>query len=506
MLPPDIDAGENRMNAEFLKLLNERERVQMPRVLLAAAECAPLSKTGGDLADMVGTLPKALKKLGIDARIITPYHRCIKQKYADCVKHMFYFYVQLGWRKGYVGIEQMEMDGVIIYLVDNEYYFGDTIYRGGYPEGEQYCFFCRAVLDAIPNLGFNPDIIHCNDWQTAVLPMLAHTQYQGQIQDRAKYLLTIHNIAFQGKFGFDFVQDLLGVDRRYYTPDYMELNGCADFLKAGCVFADRINTVSPGYASEICNPSCGEGLDGILNARRGMLSGIMNGIDRDYFDPNTDLALPIRYDARSYTRGKAACKEALQQQMGLQRRTDVPLFAMVSPMTEQKGFDLVACVLDDMMCRDDMQLMFLGTGDERFEKFLAAAEHRYSGKLCAYIGYREELSRLIYAASDFFMMPSRTEPCGLNQMVAMRYGSIPIVRETGGLKDTVIAYNRSPDKGNGFSFTDFDAWEMRDTMRLAMECYQDNNIMQGLIVRAMQADFDIDRSAEDYARLYIWML
>ncbi len=492
------------MKQEFRELLRQRGRAELPRVLLASAECAPLSKTGG-LADVVGTLPKELKKIGIDARVITPYHRCIKERYADRVQHMFFFYVQLGWRREYVGIEKLDMDGVTVYLVDNESYFGDKIYRGGYPEGEQYCFFCRAVLDAMPNLGFDVDVVHCNDWHTAMLPMLAHTQYPGQLQDRAKYLLTIHNIAFQGKYGFDFVQDMLGVDGRYYTPEYLELNGCANFLKAGCVFADRINTVSPSYASEIRTPYYGEGLDGVLNERQNVLTGILNGIDREFFNPHSDPALPARFD-RGHLKGKAICKASLQEQMGLERRPDVPMFAMVTRMTEQKGFDLVACILDDMMCREDIQFMLLGSGDERLEKFMAAAEHRYPGRLCAFIGYREDLSHLVYAGSDFFLMPSRFEPCGLSQMIAMRYGSIPIVRETGGLRDTVIPYNRFTGEGNGFSFANFDAWEMRDAMRLAMECYQNKEIMQGLISRAMQADFGFTHSAEDYARHYIWML
>ncbi len=492
------------MKKEFRDLLREHGRSEMPKVLLVSAECAPLSKTGG-LADVVGTLPKSLAKLGIDARVITPYHRCIKEKYASQVEHLFFFYAQLGWRSEYVGIEKLELDGITIYLVDSESHFGDKIYRGGVAEGEQYAFFTRAVLDAIPNLGFEPDVIHCNDWHTAMIPMLGHTQYRGLIQDRAKYLFTIHNIAFQGKFGFDFVQDLLGVDSCYYTPEFIELNGCADFLKAGCVFADRINTVSPSYASEIKMPYYAEGLEGILNARSKVLTGIINGIDKDVFNPETDPVLPARFNS-SRPEGKAICKQTLQKQMGLEQRPDVPLFAMVTRMTEQKGFDLVACVLDDMMCREDMQFMLLGTGDERFEQFMANAEKRYPGKLCAYIGYKEELSHLVYAGSDFFLMPSRFEPCGLSQMIAMRYGSIPIVRETGGLRDTVIPYNRFTGEGNGFSFANFDAWEMRDTMRLAMDCYKNKEIMSGLIDRAMKTDFGFDLSAEEYARHYIWML
>ena len=493
------------MKEEFRDLLHQHGLHEMPKVLLAAAECAPLSKTGG-LADVVGALPKALREVGVEVRVITPYHRCIKNKYAAEVEHMFDFYIRLGWRNSYVGIEKLIVDGITVYLVDNEDYFGDRIYLGGLREGEQYSYFTRAILETLPRLDFAPDVIHCNDWHTAMLPMLGHTQYRGGMQDRLKYLLTIHNISFQGKFGFDFVQDMFGVDPCYYTPEFIELNGCADYLKAGCVFADRINTVSPSYAEEIKTPYFAEGLEGILNARSNALTGILNGIDQDFFDPETDPALPARYTLADRKQGKAAAKLLLQTSMGLAQRTDVPMFAMVTRMTEQKGFDLVACVLDDMMCREDMQFMLLGTGDERFEKFMAAAENRYPGKLCAYIGYKEELSHLVYAASDFFLMPSRFEPCGLGQMIAMRYGSVPVVRETGGLKDTVIPYNRFPEEGNGFSFRDFDAWEMRDAMRLAMACYKEPEVMEGLITNAMQKKSGFENAAEEYARHYIWML
>ena len=335
--------------------------------------------------------------------------------------------------------------------------------------------------------------------------MLAKTQYQGGMQENLRFLLTIHNIAFQGKFGFDYVQDLLGVDSRYYTWEFMELNGCADFLKAGCVFADRINTVSPSYANEIKTPYYAEGLEGILNARSGQLSGIINGIDKDVFNPRSDALLPARYD-RGHLNGKAACKAELQQRMGLEVRPDVPLFAMVTRMTEQKGFDLVAHVIDDLMTNNDMQFMLLGSGDERFENFMRAAESRYKGRLCAYIGYNEELSHLVYAGSDFYLMPSRFEPCGLSQMIAMRYGSIPIVRETGGLRDTVAPYNEYTDEGVGFSFANYDAWEMRNAVLYALSFWNNKEVMHGLISRAMQADFGFELSAQEYARLYIWML
>ena len=492
------------MKKEFRDLLKDKGRKTMPNVLLASAECAPLSKTGG-LADVVGALPKALAKLGVDARVITPYHRIIKDKYQDRVEHLFTIRCYLGWRSCYVGVERLILDGVIIYLVDNEQYFGDRIYRGGYPEGEQYSYFCRAVLEAIPLLDFMPDVIHCNEWHTAMLPMLARTQYLGRQQDGIKYLLTIHNIAFQGKFGFDYVQDLLGIDPKYYTAEFMELYGCADYLKGGCVFADRINTVSPSYAEEIKTSYYSEGLDGILNARSAQLSGIINGIDTVVFNPHSDPLIPAHYD-RAHMKGKAECKAELQRRMGLEVNPDIPIIAMVTRMTEQKGFDLVASQLDRLICGRDVEFMLLGTGESRFEDFMRAAEARYKGRVCAYIGYNEELAHLVYAGSDFYLMPSRFEPCGLSQMIAMRYGTVPIVRETGGLKDTVQPYNCFTGEGNGFSFANYNADEMYDTILYALGAGRDKKVMKYLVSHAMAADFSFDLSTEEYARLYVCML
>lgn len=492
------------MKKKFKSILSEKGRGTLPGILLAAAECAPLSKTGG-LADVVGTLPKSLVRLGFDARVITPYHRCIKDRYADRVEHMFDFYVNLGWRKQYCGIERLMLDGVMVYLVDSEFYFGDKIYRGGQAEGEQYAFFTRAVLDALPGLDFEPEIVHCNDWHAAMLPMLAKTQYAGAMQSRLRWLLTIHNIAFQGKFGFDYVQDLLGVDEKYYTPEFIELNGCASFLKAGCVFADRINTVSPTYADEIKTAYFGEGLEGILSARSNELSGIINGIDTAVFNPFTDPALPANYH-RGRLGSKKLCKLELQKEFGLEQREDVPLVAMVTRMTEQKGFDLIERMLDELMQYNDMQFFMLGSGDRDYEQFMRNAEARYRGRLCAYIGYNERLSHKVYAGADFLLMPSRFEPCGLSQMIAMRYGTLPIVRETGGLKDSVAPYNRFTGEGTGFSFAGFNAHEMKDAIMLALDCYGKPEVMRSLVRQAMEADFSFDRSSEEYAELYLWML
>lgn len=492
------------MKREFQELLKTKGRDTLPAVLLVSAECAPISKTGG-LADVVGTLPKSLSALGIDARVITPYHRLVKEKYGAAVQHMFSFSVDLGWRSQYVGIEKLVLDGVTIYLVDNEFYFGDRIYRGGNAEGEQYAFFTRAVIDAIPNLDFRPDILHCNDWHTAMLPMLIKTKYAQCEQGRLKTLLTIHNIAYQGKFGFDFFRDFFGVEDRYFTPEFMEINGCAAFLKAGCVFTDALSTVSPTYAEEVCTPYFGEGLEGILSARRHELSGIVNGIDTKVFNPHADPAIAHRYD-KGHLQYKRACKEALMFDMGLTAPPDTPLVAMVTRMTAQKGFDLVMRVLDELMdC--DMCFVLLGTGDKEYEDFMRAAEARHKGRVCSYIGYDEALSHKVYAGADMLLMPSRFEPCGLSQMIAMRYGTVPIVRETGGLKDTVLPYNRSTGEGTGFTFLNYNAHEMKDAVLRGLDVYRNQKDAWASLVRnAMSADFGFARSAMDYARLYIHTL
>lgn len=492
------------MKREYKTILDKKGLDRLPNILLAAAECAPLAKTGG-LADVVGTLPKALRELGIDARVITPYHRIIKNKYGDRVEHMFSFYVNLGWRSQYCGIERLELDGTTIYLVDSEYYFGDKIYRGGQAEGEQYAFFTRAVLDAIPNLGFAPDIVHCNDWHTAMLPMLAKTQYRGGMQEGLRWLLTIHNIAYQGKFGFDYVQDLFGIEDKYNTPEFIELNGCVSFLKAGCVFADRINTVSPGYSEEIKSAYFGEGLEGILSARSAELSGIINGIDTKTFNPHSDKLLCARFD-KGHLGGKKLCKLNLQQSLGLEVNADKPIVATISRITEQKGFSLIERVLDELMSCSDMQFILLGSGDSATEDFFRAAEQRHKGRICSYIGYDEELSHRIYAGADFLLMPSRFEPCGLSQMIAMRYGTLPIVRETGGLADSVQPYNRYTGEGTGFSFANFNAHEMKDCVLFALEQYRRPEVMSGLIRNAMEADFSFKKSSEEYARLYLCMM
>ena len=492
------------MNDQLKLQLAAKRRHEMPKVLLAAAECAPLAKTGG-LADVVGTLPKYLADLGMDARVITPYHRVIKNKYSRDVRHMCDFYIDLGWRHKYVGLEKLVLDGVTIYLIDNEDYFGDKIYRGGEAEGEQYAFFARAVMEALPRLDFQPEVLHCNDWHTAMLPMLVKTQYAGAPQGQLRTLLTIHNIAYQGKFGFDWIRDMFGIEDRYFTSEFMELDGCANFLKAGCVFADRINTVSPTYAEEIKTPYFSERLDGILSARSHELSGILNGIDATVFDPEHDPGIAANYSAADKS-GKAACKRALMEELGLHIGEGTPIVAMVTRMTAQKGFDLVECVLDELMDQD-MAFVLLGTGDAEYENFMRGAEWRHKGRVCAYIGYDEALSHRVYAGADMLLMPSGFEPCGLSQMIAMRYGTLPIVRETGGLKDSVQPYNMFTGEGTGFSFANFNAHEMAGVIRNAVALYHNNRAaFDGLVHNAMTADFSFALSAEAYASLYITLL
>ena len=472
---------------------------QKKNILLVAAECAPLAKTGG-LADVVGTLPAYLADLGYDCRVMIPYHRCIKDKYATQTRHVMDFQVELGWRRQYVGVELLELNGVTVYLVDNDYYFGDRIYQGGDREIEQYSWFSRAVCEILGRLDFRPQLLHLNDWHTAVIPLLLKTQYSHDFRGGIKTLLTIHNIAYQGKTGFGLVQDLLGIDDRFFTSEFMECYGAADFLKAGCVFADRINVPSPTNAKEVCTPEYGYGLDGILSARGDDLCGILNGIDRDSYDPATDPCLKAHY-SQADPSGKAKCKEALLYELGLQVPPDTPLFGMVSRLVYQKGLDLVADSLTWLMDRG-AALVVVGTGEPGLEALLRAAESRFKGRLCSYIAYDEGVSRRVYAGSDFFLMPSRFEPCGLAQMIAMRYGSLPIVRETGGLKDTVIPFNRYTGAGTGFSFANYDGHELRGAMDLALSVYQDRRTLNRLIGQAMAADFSFSGPARQYAAVY----
>lgn len=489
------------MNRKHYNLMKELGRSGLPEILIAASECAPLSKTGG-LADVAGALPKTMKKLGFEARVITPYHRCVKEKYGPQTEHLCDFTVNLGWRQQYAGVEKLVLDGVTFYLIDSEYYFGDAIYRGGDAEVEQYAFFCRAVLEAIPHLDFQPEILHCNDWQCAILPLLLQSQYANKPQGKLKTLLTIHNLAFQGCTDFGFLRSLLDIDPVYMNTDCLEYYGAANQMKAGILLADRVNTVSPSYAEEIRTPEFGCGLDGVLESVEEKLSGIINGLDYKVFNPWTDPLLPTRYSAGKRS-GKAKCRAALCQTLGLEISPDTPIIAMVTRMTPQKGFDLVMQGLESML-EKGAAFVLLGSGDWEYEQFMRQAEYSHKGRVVSYIGYNAALANQIYAGADFYLMPSLFEPCGLSQMIAMRYGCVPIVRATGGLGDTVSHFDG--ENGTGFVFNDFDCNGMLWAVDQALAVWAEPEQMDRVIRNAMTKDCSFDRSAETYADLYLELI
>ncbi len=471
-----------------------------PGVLIAAAECAPLIKVGG-LADVVGALPKYLSKHDFDARIIMPFHRDVKERFATETEHLADFQANLGWRSQYVGVEKLRLDGVTYYFIDNEFYFGGPVYCGGEFEGEQYAFFTRAVMDAIPLLDFDIKLLHCNDWHTAMMPLLAKTQYHGGMQEGLRTVLTIHNLHFQGQFSHEFDRDLLHVDDSLATPEFIEHYGCDNMLKAGIVFADKVTTVSPTYAREICEPWAGESLDGVLRSRGSDLCGILNGIDYDIWNPLTDSNLSSHYSVKSLARKKRN-RDALLEELGLEPAGDnTAVIGMVSRLTPQKGVDLITYAIDSLMS-EDVRVVILGSGDSEFEDALRGAEARHKGRLCSYIGYNGSLAHRIYGGSDLFLMPSLFEPCGISQLIAMRYGTLPIVRETGGLKDTVIPYNEFTGEGTGFTFANYNADEMLSVIRWALGIWRNKDIRKQLIKQAMQSDFGFDRCAASYAELY----
>ncbi|HWR23951.1 MAG TPA: glycogen synthase GlgA [Feifaniaceae bacterium] len=470
------------------------------KLLFAASEAVPFVKTGG-LADVAGTLPAALAKAGADARVILPKYRDIDPKWKAQMTHIADFYVTMGWRRQYCGLESIVLEDVIYYFVDNEFYFArDSVYGSGQEEGERFGFFCRAVLEALPHIGFFPDVLHCNDWQTGMIPTLLKLQYMHLPQySRIRTLFTIHNLKFQGVFEWGQIDELFGLGAKYYTPDYLEFYGGISFMKGGVVFSDRISTVSPSYASEIQSPYYGERLDGLLRMRAHQMSGILNGIDYETWNPATDKAVIENYDAGRLD-GKAACKAALQREFGLPEE-DVPVLAIVSRLTEQKGLDLLERVLDDVM-KQPIQLIVIGQGETHYHEMFLWAQWRYKGKVAARFEYSEPLAHRVYAGADMFLMPSRFEPCGLSQLISLRYGTVPIVRETGGLRDTVEPYNKYTDEGTGFSFSNYNAHEMLFTIERAVQCYLDHKLWTRLVQRGMAADFGWDRSAAKYLALY----
>jgi len=471
------------------------------KVLFVASEGAPFVKTGG-LGEVIGSLPSALRSVGVDARVIIPKYRVIPKEFKDGIKHIKHIYVTLNWRNLYCGIEMCQQNGVTVYFIDNLYYFDrDYMYGYGDQEVERYAFFSKAVLEAIKHIDFKPDIIHCHDWQTGLLPFLLKVQYNDEFYANIKTLFTVHNIKYQGLFHKRLLGDILGVGEEFYTADKLEFNGNVNSLKAGLVYSDMINTVSPSYAQEIQYPHYGEGLDGLLRARSNDLYGVLNGVDYETYNPETDSMIFENYSKESWIAGKAANKAKLQKMLGLSVSPEVPIISMISRLVSQKGLDLVARVLNEVL-ELDLQMIVLGAGESSYEDMFKYAASQNPEKVSANIGYDDTLAHRIYAGSDMFLMPSLFEPCGLGQLFALRYGTIPIVRETGGLKDTVKALNEFTDEGNGFSFTNYNAHDMLFTIKRALSFYSKPDVWSRLVKKAICSDYSWDRSAEKYIEIY----
>lgn len=467
------------------------------KILYAASEALPYVASGG-LADVAGSLPKALRKRLVGCRVVIPLYDSIKQELKDEMTFITSVTVPVAWRRQYCGIFEAHRGGVIYYLIDNQYYFKRGAIYGHYDDAERFAFFARAVLEILPHIGFKPDVIHCNDWQTALTPVF----YQAFYKDRPgfeniKTLFTIHNIQYQGVYGMELVEDVLGLPPEMVPV--IEYNGCVNLMKGAIEASDAVNTVSPTYAQEILDPWFSHGLDGILVRRREKLSGILNGIDTENYDPATDPDVPFHYSAEDFS-AKAEDKKALQERFGLKADPDAPLIGMVTRLVSHKGLDLVKAVLDELLATTPAQVAVLGSGDWQYESFFNEMAARYPGKFGVYLGFVPELARKVYAGSDIFLMPSKSEPCGLAQMVALRYGSIPVVRETGGLKDTVT--DSGDCKGNGFTFARYNAHDMLFTIKRAIDGYKDKEGWSILVKRAMECDNSWQSSANEYIRTY----
>lgn len=477
------------------------------QIVFASAECAPFVKTGG-LGDVAGSLPAALVRAGAEVIVMVPKYATIKDEYKTQMEHFSDFYVSLGWRNEYCGLEKLEHDGVTYMFIDNERYFARDYPYGFFDDGERFAFFSKAITESLQHLpaGFECDILHCNDWQTALAPVFLREFYQGlPLYDRVKTVFSIHNVAFQGQFSDTVMEDILGVAHIPAAASQLRCDACSiNYMLGALRYADAITTVSPTYAGEIQTPEFGEGLDGVLRERSYALQGILNGIDVAGFDPATDKRIAANYTVEDRS-GKAVCKAKLQEELGLEVRDDRPLMVMVTRLTRQKGMDLVMYALDRILA-GGVQVAVLGTGDRDYEDGLRYFQDKYPGTMAARIEFDPALSQRMYAAADMFLMPSKFEPCGLSQIIAMRYGTLPIVRETGGLKDTVIPYNEFTGEGTGFSFSNFNGDEMGDAVFRAARLFWDNrDAWNQLVTQAMSQDFSWTRSADKYLDLYFFM-
>ena len=472
------------------------------KILFTASECVPFVKTGG-LADVVGALAPVLAKKGHDVRVILPMYTAIAPKWQEQMEYLLDFEVQLGWRRQYCGVQVLKKDGVIYYFLDNKYYFGRPyIYGLGGDEYERYGFFCRACLNILPLIDFAPDVLHAHDWQSGMIPALLKIQYAHlPFYANIRTMYTIHNLQDQGIFGIKEVQDVLGLGDDLWTSDKLECYGCANFMKAALVYADAITTVSPSYSEEITTAYYGERLDGLIRARKESVFGVLNGIDIGEYNPETDPMLYKNYTVDTLET-KVENKLKLQEALGLEVNPDIPLIAMVGRLSNQKGLDLVDHVLGDIM-QENVQMVVLGMGEARYTNLFSWAEQQYRGKMAARFAMDHELAHRLYASADFFLMPSLFEPCGLSQLISLRYGTVPIVRETGGLRDTVLSYNEYTQEGNGFTFLNYNAHDMLNVIKRALSYYTDHkDVVKLLQTRGMQGDYSWTHSADEYVKLY----
>ncbi|MGC4019510.1 MAG: glycogen synthase GlgA [Muricomes sp.] len=476
----------------------------MKNILFASSECVPFIKTGG-LADVVGSLPKYFNKKKYDVRVVLPKYSCMNQKWKDLMEPVENFYMDIAGQNQYVGILKCAYENITFYFIDNEYYFSGTAPYDGDPKWniEKFAFFSKAVLSILPVIGFRPDLIHCHDWQTGLIPVyLDNFRYLGEYYRGIKTIMTIHNLKFQGVWDTKTVRQITELPEYYFVPDKMEAYKDANLLKGGIVYADKVTTVSQTYSEEIKTPFFGEGLDGLMRARSNDLCGIVNGLDYEEYSPFLDTRITKKFTTDTFRKNKVVNKLALQEELGLEKDSKTMLIGMVSRLTDQKGFDLVEYIMDEL-CQDSVQIVVLGTGDARYENMFRHFAWKYSGKISANIFYSEDLSHKIYASCDAFLMPSLFEPCGLSQLMSLRYGTVPIVRETGGLKDTVEPYNEFEKTGTGFSFCNYNAHEMLNTIRYAERIYYDKKRDWNKIVeRAMDQDFSWKNSTKQYQELY----
>lgn len=475
----------------------------MKKILFATSEAVPFIKTGG-LADVAGSLPKYFDKDNYEVRVILPKYLCIKEEWRSKMKPVTHFYMDWSLRSEYVGILEMEYDGIQFYFIDNEMYFGGSApYGDMFGDVDKFAFFSKAVLSTLPLLDYRPDIIHCHDWQTGLIPVfLDNFRFGNEFFRGIRTIMTIHNLKFQGTWDPGRIKYLTGLPDYYFTSDKLEAYHNANYLKGGIVYADRVTTVSKTYAEEIKTPFYGEGLDGLMNARSNCLTGIVNGLDYTDWDPEKDHRIVRNFSVDNFRKEKIKNKVALQKELGLEEDPKKMMIGLISRLTDQKGIDLIAYVMDEL-CQDDIQLVVLGTGEEQYENMFRHFAWKYAGKVSANIYYSDQMSHRIYASCDAFLMPSLFEPCGLSQLMSLRYGTIPIVRETGGLKDTVEPYNEFEKTGTGFSFANYNAHEMLNTIRYAERTYYDKKRDWNKIVeRAMKQDFSWNNSARQYEELY----